>query len=91
MSVDNREINKDALVEILGDEELVDDFLEFADKQDQKRIRQDIDAKTKEILDTELVDEYEEKLEQVSLLCRKAWSIACEELGYDERVYPSKY
>lgn len=80
-----------ALEELQGDEQLLNEFMRFRDKQKQKQIRKEIELKTRDLLENDLARENEAALEVLNKVYRKAWSKACKEMGYDEDEFPSRY
>lgn len=80
------------LLEALGgDKELLEGFRRFQNKEKQREIRKEIEIKTQEILDGELQEENDKAIEIWNKVYRKAWSIACEDLGMSEPEFPSRY
>ena len=81
----------DVLLQALGSQEKVDEYKRFADKEEHRRYRRRIEIQTNELLEGSLQEEYEETIEAMNLVYRKAWGLACEALGLEESEFPSKY
>ena len=81
----------DMLLQALGSQEKVDEYKRFADKEEHRKHRRKVEIKTNELLEGELQEEYEESIEAMNLVYRKAWGLACEALNLEESEFPSKY
>jgi len=87
-------INEGLLLEAVhGDTGLVQEFREFRSKDLHRKRRRAIEVQTQEIIrtDDEIATEYEDAVERMNEVYRKAWSKACIDLGLKEMDYPSKY
>jgi len=85
-------MNEDLLLEALGgDKKLVEEFKRFQSREQERHIRKEIELKTRDILEGELAKENEKALEGLNKVYRKAWTLACNKLGYEEDEFPSKY
>ena len=82
---------EDALLQALGSQEKVEEYKRFADKEEHRKHRRRVEIKTNELLEGDLQEEYEETIEAMNLVYRKAWGLACEALGLEESEFPSKY
>ena len=81
----------DMLLQALGSQEKVDEYKRFADKEQHRKYRRMVEIKTNELLDGNMQEEYEETIEAMNLVYRKAWGLACEALNLEESEFPSKY
>ena len=79
------------LLKLLGDQKTVEEFKRFRDKENQRKLRKEVEFKVEDILAEELKEENEKAIETLNKVYRKAWTLACKELGYDEAEFPSKY
>jgi len=80
------------ILEILGgDKDAYEEFLRFKDKKAEKEMRLNIEDRTNEILDHEMKREYQDALDIVDKVYRKAWEMACEDLDMNVEEFPSKY
>jgi len=74
----------------LGEKGL-EEFKRFRSKELQRETRQELNLKTKELLETTLQQENWEAIEALNKVYRKAWTMSCKELDCDEAEFPSKY
>lgn len=76
---------------ILGSKKDVEEFITFVDKDRQKKILKKIATGVNKLIKEELEDEYDEAEEAVNQILRKAWSMACDDLGHKESEFPCKF
>lgn len=79
------------LLKLLGSQQALDEFKRFKYKEKQRQVRREIEIRVTEILEDELREENEAAVEGLNVVYRKAWTMACKELGYEEAEFPSKY
>ena len=87
---EEREQNE--LIKELGyDEKLIGEFRRIKSKEVAREVRAQVEDLTNEILDEDLKEENEKAIEVMNAVYRKAWGMACEDLGYSQEEFPSKY
>ena len=74
-----------------GDDKLLKDFRRFQDKEEQRKVKRNLELKTQDILESELQEENAMAIEELNKVYRKAWTMACKELEQDEAEFPSRY
>ena len=74
-----------------GDQKLLDEFKRFQNKEKQREIKRKLELRTQEILENDLQEENEKAIEILNKVYRKAWAMACKEIGVDESEFPSRY
>ena len=79
------------LLKLLGSQQAVDEFKRFRDKDNQRKIRKEIEYKVEDMLADQLKPENDAAIEKLNKVYRKAWTLACKALGYEEQEFPSKY
>ena len=85
------ELSNATLLGLLGTQEAVNEFKRFRDKENQRKIRRDIEYQVEDILADQLKAENEKAIENINKVYRRAWALACKALGFDEAEFPSKY
>lgn len=85
---------KDQLLGLLGgDKELLNSFMDFKSKEREREIRTDIADHVKEIisgLDEDLTEDWNAAQDLLDSIYRKAWDLACIDMGYKVFEYPCK-
>ena len=81
----------EVLLKLLGSQQAVDEFKRFRDKDNQRKIRKEIEYKVEDILADQLKAENDAAIEKLNKVYRKAWTMACKEQGVYEDEFPSKY
>ena len=74
-----------------GNKATLEEFKRFRDKEKQREARREIEEVVSDLLENDLREENEAALEGMNVVYRKAWTMACKELKYDEAEFPSKY